>query len=333
MLQYRAAFRIFILANLLTNIFISSSAFASEIVLKSGQKIEGKIIEQTDKYVKIDTAFGVPMTYYTDEIKSVVSSFEEAGDKEPPAAVDDHALFDFKLGGHQVDGNKIEFNFQTSTLQGQSVEGLFMNEGFYNNWSVGSYKKVKLAVDLYDHTRKLIYTGESTCVDMAHPMLNLGRHVMFPPIGFDVTRDQLKNIGYFSVATRECGQQKPPEDSTSQGVFAKKVLAAIKQGKEPYFSLFLVQPKPEEKDQQYAILKYFINNMRDVKIQSIEPMEVQDVEKYKNICSKPFILNIGGVENNVFGGRENKGGQGSGQIGLPVGKVGGEWKILYVESK
>ena len=44
---------------------------SSEVVLKSGQKLEGKIIEKTDKYVKMDMGVGVPITYYTDEIASI----------------------------------------------------------------------------------------------------------------------------------------------------------------------------------------------------------------------------------------------------------------------
>jgi hypothetical protein len=40
---------------------------AETLMLKSGQKIEGKIIEKTDKYVKIDFE-GVSLTFYNDEI-------------------------------------------------------------------------------------------------------------------------------------------------------------------------------------------------------------------------------------------------------------------------
>jgi len=43
---------------------------AETIVLKSGQTIEGKIIEKTDKYIKIDFE-GVPLTYFMDEIDKV----------------------------------------------------------------------------------------------------------------------------------------------------------------------------------------------------------------------------------------------------------------------
>jgi len=46
------------------------SIFAETIVLKSGQSVEGKLIEKTDKYIKIDFQ-GVPLTYFLDEIESV----------------------------------------------------------------------------------------------------------------------------------------------------------------------------------------------------------------------------------------------------------------------
>jgi len=49
---------------------ISSFTFAETIVLKSGKTVEGKIIEKTDKYIKIDI-HGVPLTYYSDEIESI----------------------------------------------------------------------------------------------------------------------------------------------------------------------------------------------------------------------------------------------------------------------
>ena len=50
---------------------IPSLLCASEVILKSGQKMEGKIIEQTDKYIKLDAGVGVVMTYYADEIDTV----------------------------------------------------------------------------------------------------------------------------------------------------------------------------------------------------------------------------------------------------------------------
>ena len=47
-----------------------SLGFGQTIILKSGQKVEGKIIEQTDKYVKLDFQ-GVELIFYSDEISSI----------------------------------------------------------------------------------------------------------------------------------------------------------------------------------------------------------------------------------------------------------------------
>ena len=44
--------------------------FADTIILKSGQQVSGKIIEKTDKYIRIDFQ-GSPITYYLDEITSI----------------------------------------------------------------------------------------------------------------------------------------------------------------------------------------------------------------------------------------------------------------------
>jgi len=50
--------------------FLPSFIFAETIVLKSGKTVEGKLIEKTDKYIKIDFQ-GVPLTYFLDEIESI----------------------------------------------------------------------------------------------------------------------------------------------------------------------------------------------------------------------------------------------------------------------
>ena len=51
-------------------LFVSSSIFAETIVLKSGKTIEGKMLEKTDKYARVDID-GVPVTYYLEEILSI----------------------------------------------------------------------------------------------------------------------------------------------------------------------------------------------------------------------------------------------------------------------
>jgi hypothetical protein len=49
---------------------LSGPAFSQTIILKSGQKLEARIIEQTDKYVKVDFQ-EVELVFYADEISSI----------------------------------------------------------------------------------------------------------------------------------------------------------------------------------------------------------------------------------------------------------------------
>lgn len=49
---------------------IYPSVFAETVSLKSGKTIEGKILEKTDKAIKIDIS-GIPITYYFEEIESI----------------------------------------------------------------------------------------------------------------------------------------------------------------------------------------------------------------------------------------------------------------------
>lgn len=55
---------------LIISLFLPVLVFAETIVLKSGRTVEGKLIEKTDKYIKIDFQ-GVPLTYFFDEVESI----------------------------------------------------------------------------------------------------------------------------------------------------------------------------------------------------------------------------------------------------------------------
>ena len=55
---------------LVTSLCFPTFIFAETVILKSGKKIEGKIIERTDKYIKIDFN-GVPLPYFFDEIEKI----------------------------------------------------------------------------------------------------------------------------------------------------------------------------------------------------------------------------------------------------------------------
>ncbi len=62
-----------ILLALFLSLLFVTYVLADTVVLKSGQKVEGKITERTDKYVKINFQ-GVELVYYQDEIASIIES-------------------------------------------------------------------------------------------------------------------------------------------------------------------------------------------------------------------------------------------------------------------
>jgi hypothetical protein len=52
------------------SLFLTTPVFAETIILKSGKTVEGKIIEKTDKYIKMDME-GVAITYFIIEIEKI----------------------------------------------------------------------------------------------------------------------------------------------------------------------------------------------------------------------------------------------------------------------
>ena len=57
-------------AIVLLTLCVVNSLSAETITFKFGKTVEGKIIEKTDKYIKIDF-YGVPLTYFLDDIESI----------------------------------------------------------------------------------------------------------------------------------------------------------------------------------------------------------------------------------------------------------------------
>lgn len=55
---------------LLIALFLSASVKAETVTLTSGSTIEGRMIEETEEYIKIDFQ-GTPLTYYRDEIQDI----------------------------------------------------------------------------------------------------------------------------------------------------------------------------------------------------------------------------------------------------------------------
>jgi len=64
-------------------LFFLSLGFSETILLKSGQKVEGRVIERTDKYVKLDF-FGVDLVYYKEEIASITQGVSGSENTSSP---------------------------------------------------------------------------------------------------------------------------------------------------------------------------------------------------------------------------------------------------------
>ncbi|MFA5373553.1 MAG: tetratricopeptide repeat protein [Candidatus Omnitrophota bacterium] len=77
-----------ILAFLLLSPMSPAPVRAETVILKTGEKVEGKILEKGDSYIKVDF-FGVPLTYYLIDIESIdgqpVNSGQTAASPGDPA--------------------------------------------------------------------------------------------------------------------------------------------------------------------------------------------------------------------------------------------------------
>jgi hypothetical protein len=73
-----------LLVILTLNLFLLFSVFAAEITLKSGEVIKGKIVDETDEYIKLDF-YGSQMTYYKDQIRDIRRAQNRQETKESQA--------------------------------------------------------------------------------------------------------------------------------------------------------------------------------------------------------------------------------------------------------
>lgn len=100
------------------------TAFAETILLKSGQKIEGKITERTDKYIKVNFA-DVTLTYFLDDIASIDAEKVEAPIKQSQ----DKNIPDKAAGGAGIlekvkDANKNILRRRVVTAQEMDIKNL-----------------------------------------------------------------------------------------------------------------------------------------------------------------------------------------------------------------
>gem|GEM_PF-3126933 len=73
--------KFFLLGIFLSSLLVLAPSYADTVILLNDNTIEGKIIEHTDKYIKIESS-GVVTTYSTDDIKNIIRSNNSGDTKQ-----------------------------------------------------------------------------------------------------------------------------------------------------------------------------------------------------------------------------------------------------------
>ncbi|GBE00702.1 hypothetical protein BMS3Bbin06_00746 [bacterium BMS3Bbin06] len=236
--------------------------------------------------------------------------------------------YPFSLGKHSIEGNQIEFSFPSPP----PTKTLYL---FNYRWKQKEpYKKARLVVNLYDKARKLIAAGESIWVKMQSDSTRFD-HVSFGSISIrGITQGRIKDVAYFSIYLQE-----PPgrdlitlDDSRPEVGFGRRVIAAIRQGKEAYISLFAGQPLSQQQrkaaEYEYEMMMKVLSG--DLDIVSVLPMKPSNAVDVRYPCPEPFYMTFGPrLEHSevVEGGQTTT----TVTLSLPIGEVSGKWRILFPE--
>ena len=103
--------------------FISSLAFAESIVLKSGKTVEGKIVERTDKYIKLEMKdIGVPLTYFFVDIESIDGE-KIANNESSVITANNQFAFDLYARYKAKEGNIFFSPYSISSAIAMTYEG------------------------------------------------------------------------------------------------------------------------------------------------------------------------------------------------------------------
>ena len=113
--------KVFILA--LSLLLVSSMVFAETIILKSGKTVEGKIIERTDKYIKIDF-YGVPLTYWLDDIDHIEGEEKLISPNIEPLSASEEKRQESEIAKEKIRDNYVNEKYGITF---QCPKGWYMN--------------------------------------------------------------------------------------------------------------------------------------------------------------------------------------------------------------
>ena len=169
---------------LLAFFFLPGFVFAETVVLKSGKTIEGKIIEDTDSYVKLETLEGQPLYFYKDTIASIKSDSETSCSSSVEPAFKT-GLLDFSGKGYMVFVPK-DISSSTPILICLPGWGIKTKQDI-NNWVFTAGKKgfAVLGLDLdYNYITSLsdvrdVYSKISGIVDLLAQEYHISKNKLY----------------------------------------------------------------------------------------------------------------------------------------------------------
>ncbi len=116
----------FILLILFLNLAVLANTFAQDkIILKSGKTVEGRIIERTDKYVKIDFC-GIELKYYLDQIEDVITQKEMRLSKPDGQGLPSPKVVARKTFLDEVWGYSLEYPDDWSVMPREELKGVML---------------------------------------------------------------------------------------------------------------------------------------------------------------------------------------------------------------
>lgn len=239
-----------------------------------------------------------------------------------------HQYHDFRLGKHSIEGNEIEFTFPSPP----PTKTLYM---FNYHWKPKElFKKARLVVILYDKNKKMIAAGESIWINMRKKSSHMD-DVTFGSIAIQgISRGNIEKVAYFSLYLQKAPDKSSLslDDNKPEVYFAKKVIAAIKQGENAYIGLFAGQPlSPSQRKKaegEYRLMMSLLT--KDLGLRTVLKMPPSQAVRLRYPCSDPYNMEFGPQfkqSENVNGAQTSM----SVTLSLPIGKTKGEWRILFPE--
>lgn len=115
---------------------IALPAFAEALKFKDGKVVEGKIVEETNQYIKMDVGIGVDVTYYKDELetpevnnKEIVKEVKKSVMKSSPSSIQEPNLkvYSLNLKGSPIKIS-LPIDWQTYNYHEDDGHVMFVNK-------------------------------------------------------------------------------------------------------------------------------------------------------------------------------------------------------------